>query len=505
VRSINHLQRRFRVPPIVVCSRDLDYAETGEKLALQRAVLIAPLYRAKVVAWLDEGGPALDHVRHAIDDDPTLWDLLDAPLWLDVLAAVSEPSRGESRGGSVAARRTALLDAYVDEALRRGDQSSGYTRADVVRWLGRLAGPGDPVVASRLRLGVVRITDRLPADAVSAIKVGFAGPLMTLVALAGAVVMLRHAGAVVAVTALAAALITVLVWRLAGKRPVGEPPRVRPAGLLGLCAAVTLLGTGLSAVALAITKGLSTLVGLFPGLPKSIDWISVLVVLLTVAVILGCIWAAAMSLDAYRSSKRPAQLLQTFAWAARGTVVAIIVLAVAGDVLGLGYVALISVSARYLFTGACALAFFAVGGAVGIVTDTLSGGEAGYDSQQEHWVASLMAVAMLAGVLITAALHRGWIPRALVFQLVAGGTGAGIGLFLAAQCRRLHLGTLATLCLASVGYLPWRLNRFLRYAARHDLLRSEGRDYRLRHQLFAEHFADRPNPRPPLSLVSPRK
>ncbi|MFI9847571.1 hypothetical protein ACIHFD_61890 [Nonomuraea sp. NPDC051941] len=91
--------------------------------------------------------------------------------------------------------------------------------------------------------------------------------------------------------------------------------------------------------------------------------------------------------------------------------------------------------------------------------------------------------------LIGADTHH-WLPSVLVFHLMSVGVGACVGVYLSAQIDRLDflLSPLVTLCLVAVGYLPWRLHRFLRYCARHDLLRSEGRDYRFRHQLLAEHF-----------------
>ncbi|XVQ08095.1 NACHT domain-containing protein [Spirillospora sp. CA-255316] len=496
VRWINHLQDHFKVPPMVVCSRDLDYADAGESLTLQHAVRIAPLDREKVVAWLASGGPALDHLRRAIDSDPTLWDLLDAPLWLEVLAAVSEPSR--ARRGSLTERRQALLDAYVDEALRRGDQSHGYTRDDVVRWLGRLAGRGD-VVATRRWPGLARIDYwLLPADAERAVKTGLAGPLMAVVAVAGALVLLRHAGAAVAGAELASALIMLLVWRMT----VGGSPAstVRPAGLPGLCAVVVVLGAVLSGAAMAAAMGLSRLVELFPRLSDTqggepgtaINWILVLVVFLSAGAVAGIGLDVVWLVTDLRSPTPWRRALRLFAVRiGPSIIIAMIFVAVAGYFLGLAYLALIVVPAPYVLTGTCALAFFAAGGTVGFLTDTLSGGHA-EDESRELWVAWIAIAGILTGVLLMAVMRQGWISRPLFFHLLALGIGAGIGLYLAAQCRRLNLysGTLTTLCLISIGYLPRNLNRFLRYAARKDLLRSQGSTYRIRHQLFAEHFAN---------------
>ncbi len=497
VRWLNDLQDHYRVPPMVVCSRDGEYAETPEALALQHAVRIAPLHRARVAAWLAAGGPSLAHVRHAIDADPTLWELLDAPLWLDLLAAVAESSPGDDPGGSVAQRREALLDAYVDEALRRGDQSPGYTRVDVVRWLSRLARPGSPVVASRWGPGLVAV--RGPVPRAAAIKV--AGPVMTLVALAGAAILSWHAGAAVAGGAVAAALTAVVLWRGGGRRP-GVSTGWR--GLLPLCSAVVLVGAALSAVALAAAAGLSALVGMLPRAPLgrdasgaptwAVDWVSVLAGLLILAVCLGLIAATAATVSAYRAAAPAARPLREFpGLAGRGTLAAVMVLAVAAYALGMSYLILIAVPAEYMFTVCCTLAFFAVGGGVGIVTAAVSEGGVAWGSREDYWISFLGLTTAVVALLIAWAHGRGWIPRAVSFHLAAAGAGAGIGLYLAVQFRRLtvSLDRLAAFYLAAGGYLPWRLTRLLRYAARRDLLRAEGRDYRFRHQLFAEHFTRR--------------
>ncbi|MEU8395010.1 hypothetical protein AB0C28_07470 [Nonomuraea sp. NPDC048892] len=493
LRWINHLQDRFTVPPMVVCGRDLDYAEIGELLALQRAVRIVPLHREKVIAWLEEGGPEAEHVRQAVTRDPTLWDLLDAPLWLAVVAAVAEPARDEGAGGSVSARRGALLDAFVDEAIQRGDQA-GYTRADVVRWLGRLAAPGDPVVASRWGPGVIRVGDEVPAEMSRVVSSLFAVPLMALIALAGAAVLLRHAGVVVALAAAAGLLIMVLAQWLIGRRRSRKPPRVWPAGPARLGATVAVLGTILSALALTVAETVSTLVGLLPEPPTSVNWLALLAVFGCSVVVVGLILAVVVTVADRRSGSRSEPLPWVFfRRAGASIVITAIVLGGAVYFVGLGYLVLSGIPASYVFSGACALGFFAVVGSVCFGIAFLLDGE-GYSVNENEdevgWVPFVgLGVALLAVFLIGADTHH-WLPSELVFHLMSVGVGACGGVYVAFQTgREAHLlSPLVTLCLVAVGYLPWRLNRFLRYCARHDLLRSEGRDYRFRHQLLAEHF-----------------
>ncbi|GAA1639311.1 hypothetical protein GCM10009733_040610 [Nonomuraea maheshkhaliensis] len=499
LRWINHLQDRFTVPPMVVCGRDLDYAEIGELLALQRAVRIVPLHREKVIAWLEEGGPEAEHVRQAVTRDPTLWDLLDAPLWLAVVAAVAESARDEGAGGSVSARRGALLDAFVDEAIQRGDQA-GYTRADVVRWLGRLAAPGRPVVASRWGPGVISVGDEVPAEVSRAVSSRFAVPLMALVTLAGAAVLLRHAGVVVALAAAAGLLIMVLAQWLIGRRRSEESGQVRPARL---GATVAVLGTILSALALTVTETVSTLVGLLPEPPKSVNWPALLAVFGGSVVVVGLILAVVATVADRRSGRRSEPLPWVlFRRAGESIVITAIFLGGAVYFLGMGYLVLSAIPAPYVFSGACALGFFAVVGSVCFGIAFLLDGEGHRVNESEDevgWVPFAgLGVALLAVFLIGADTHH-WLPSELVFHLMSVGVGACAGVYVAFQTGRVDhlLSPLVTLCLVAVGHLPWRLHRFLRYCARHDLLRSEGRDYRFRHQLLAEHFvAATASPRP---------
>ncbi|MGI5329499.1 hypothetical protein [Actinomadura nitritigenes] len=514
LRWINFLQRRYRVPPMVVCSREREYADAGEELAMQGAVLIAPLPRERVMAWLGEGGAGLDHVRQAIEDDPTLLDLLDAPLWLDVLAAVSRPSRQVRRGRTLARRRRALLDAYVDEAIRRGDQSAGYTRGDVDRWLGLLGRPAASVVASRRRFGLVALDARLPDDAVPPVKAWIAAPVTVLVTAAGAAVLWWHAGAGAAVSGAAAAVLAVLPWRMAramveddsgdsgngreDRAPGRTMIRPRPGRFAALAAVVTLAATGLAVVALGLAEALAALVGLLPRVPSDAHfwpigrWIVFLAAVLIAAFCFGLVMAAIATVRSRHSVRTSGHWLSRFLLAALvDTLIGLVACAAAIYVLGLAYLFLSSIPDRYLFTGTIALSFFAAGGAVGFMTDTMAGGRSGFNSPQEYWVSLVGVEAIAAGFALVFAYRHGWVSQALLFHLVAVGVGGGAGLFLAAQIRWWsgRSGALTALCLSSVGYLPWRLGRFLDYAARRDLLRREGPDYRFRHQLFAEHFA----------------
>ena len=80
-------------------------------------------------------------MRQALQDDPTLWELLDTPL---MLAVVTVACAGEAgvilrAQGTLAERREYLFEIYVDRMFQRRRAITAYTRKQAVRWLTWLA------------------------------------------------------------------------------------------------------------------------------------------------------------------------------------------------------------------------------------------------------------------------------------------------------------------------------------------------------------------------------
>ncbi|NUR87622.1 MAG: hypothetical protein HOY71_26365, partial [Nonomuraea sp.] len=248
-------------------------------------------------------------------------------------------------------------------------------------------------------------------------------------------------------------------------------------------------GAGTAALALGLARGFDALAALLPAVPDRIAWVPLLVTLLVLGVVVGCGLAAFFAVSDYRTGEPLAEILRTLP-ARVGIDIALAFAGVvfAGYWLGLAYLLFASVPAPYVSTFAVALAFSTVGGAFGLGLTVLARGWGVIESRLEGRTADLGLVVTLVNLLLFAALSWKWAPALILYQLWAVQIGGLTGLYLAAQVRRLPLGVPAMLCLVVAGHLPWRLNRFLRYAARRDLLRLEGRDYRFRHLLFAEHF-----------------
>jgi eukaryotic-like serine/threonine-protein kinase len=146
VAAINAFRREHGGVPLVVCTRSQEYHALAAQLTLNGAVEVQPLDRRQVQAWLAAAGRPLAGVRTALRDaDHWLWELLNSPLLLSIVALTykDQPASAVRARGSV----EVLLGAYVDAMLARAraplaDQPgevAGYADADTLRWLGWLA------------------------------------------------------------------------------------------------------------------------------------------------------------------------------------------------------------------------------------------------------------------------------------------------------------------------------------------------------------------------------
>jgi hypothetical protein len=121
VREINDLQTRFGVTRLAVCSREADYEGLGPRLQLQGAVVIRPLTRDQVNAYLGAISPRLSGVAMAFGADDGLWKLLTTPLMLNIMELTDDDQtwRMLADARSQVERQQVLFDAYVVEVLAR--------------------------------------------------------------------------------------------------------------------------------------------------------------------------------------------------------------------------------------------------------------------------------------------------------------------------------------------------------------------------------------------------
>jgi hypothetical protein len=141
VEAINAFRQSRGLLPLVITSRTADYEALAKPLRLHGAILVRPLTRDQVNAYLTDLGPAGEPVRAAIRDDPSLWDLLDSPLLLNIIT-VSYAGRTTASApisGTLAERRDRLFALYVYQMLRRRAAERRYTPEQTVQWLSWLA------------------------------------------------------------------------------------------------------------------------------------------------------------------------------------------------------------------------------------------------------------------------------------------------------------------------------------------------------------------------------
>lgn len=139
VEAINFFRDEHGTLPMVVSCRTDEYCALSEQLRLRAAVEIQPLTHNEVSAILQQTSGLAARVRAALDNDPTLWNLLDSPVWLSVLCQAARADAAPATPGAGALpRRHDLLSTYVEEMLSR-DEGRRYPYERTVQWLAWLA------------------------------------------------------------------------------------------------------------------------------------------------------------------------------------------------------------------------------------------------------------------------------------------------------------------------------------------------------------------------------
>jgi len=130
---------------LAVCSRLGDYESLSTRLNMRGAVAIQPLTREQTRTYLNEAGSRLSGLLAALEEDETLWELLDTPLMLNVASlADAEQTTTNPATGTLRERRDQLFANYVDAVFQRAGRakasrgSTGYTKVKTLsslKWL----------------------------------------------------------------------------------------------------------------------------------------------------------------------------------------------------------------------------------------------------------------------------------------------------------------------------------------------------------------------------------
>ncbi|GAA2369453.1 NACHT domain-containing protein [Dactylosporangium salmoneum] len=151
VAQLNELQRRAGFSRIAVASRVAEYDELTARLRLQGAVVIQPLSEEQIVDFFARVSPRLRGIADALDTDPALWELLQSPLMLNIMALTyrDRDVAGRLFTGNAVTRRIELFDAYIVEIFAR--RRSRPWR-DVAKAIGAIRGLA--LTAARMDTGV---------------------------------------------------------------------------------------------------------------------------------------------------------------------------------------------------------------------------------------------------------------------------------------------------------------------------------------------------------------
>jgi hypothetical protein len=150
VAAINTYRRANGAVPLAVCCRIEEHDRLDTTLRLYARVIIQPLSQAQIGAFLDRAGTAATGIRAALDADPGLWELIDSPLLLSIVALAHADPRGrpapEPRTppdpdltDAATRGRQRLYTTYVRTMLTRRPNPN-FPPAATVRYLAALGG-----------------------------------------------------------------------------------------------------------------------------------------------------------------------------------------------------------------------------------------------------------------------------------------------------------------------------------------------------------------------------
>ncbi|WP_329483242.1 NACHT domain-containing protein [Kribbella sp. NBC_01484] len=460
---LEELRRRYLIGKLAVTCRTQDYELLPDQLSLYGAVHIRPLNRQQVLDYFAAVGPELDGTRTAIEQDDTLWDLVNSPLMLNVtILAYQGRAPEEVAAGGVADLRRELFDTYITEVLARDRSTSRqYDSSTAVRSLWCLAWwtrsrAGDRTAVPRwlvpngwYGLSLPEVDYLAHAVCLPALFAGLA---------AGATLVTFAQYGVLAALAVAAAILLLVHLRPHPWQALTtDGPRPQWAPLL----TATLLAGTATTVILTVAA-----MGLVEFLPTSI----------ALAIEAAAIAASyVVELMVFHDNRRRLLL------AVRLTVV----VAASWVTLGLG-------DAPGSFAAGLAIGLIVAQGirmVKSLPTDHLVRPTTGQGWRMDPWVLGGAA----AGLLLALAL--GADPASPHLEAVAG---VIVGAVAAKAWRRrppVFAGPLSRLLhdflLRWTGYLPWRRRAFLRYAAdRYVLARSGRGEYSFIHLLVRDHLAE---------------
>ena len=140
ITAINTFRANHGSTKIFVCSRLKDYEILPQKLQFTTAVVIKPLSRTQVQAYLVNGGERLASVYQKLKMDDSLWELAQSPLMLSIMTlAYQNMPVDELVVGNSQDHHNRLLTHYIERMFSRKPLAKKYDKEQATHWLSFLA------------------------------------------------------------------------------------------------------------------------------------------------------------------------------------------------------------------------------------------------------------------------------------------------------------------------------------------------------------------------------
>jgi eukaryotic-like serine/threonine-protein kinase len=139
IAAINAFRITHGLARYVVCSRTEEYVTLKARLQAEEAVELQLPTRQQVDDYLAAAGDALADVRATLAEDDSLWEFLQSPLVLSIVALTyrGRPATALRAAGTSQQRLALLFQAYIERMLAY--RPARFPSARMLHWLSWLA------------------------------------------------------------------------------------------------------------------------------------------------------------------------------------------------------------------------------------------------------------------------------------------------------------------------------------------------------------------------------
>jgi hypothetical protein len=141
VKAIRTYYQEHPLVSLVIGCRTAEYFGQETRLTLRSAIVVQPLTREQIHAYLTQAGERLATVRQALLEDVELFEISTNPLMLSIVIMTFEGAAGSilPHAGSIEKRRQHIFALYVGRMLERRSADTSYNAEETISWLAWLA------------------------------------------------------------------------------------------------------------------------------------------------------------------------------------------------------------------------------------------------------------------------------------------------------------------------------------------------------------------------------